>query len=93
MKAVIVFVCFVTLTFAQVGFPPPILGKRSRPDDIRYHLHRPESLRRTSSNAANIDNLVASIVEQIVNNMFPEGTSLRRAYQFGNPMTRPGGVG
>uniref|UniRef100_A0A182R595 Secreted protein n=1 Tax=Anopheles funestus TaxID=62324 RepID=A0A182R595_ANOFN len=95
MKAVIVLVCFVALATAQFQPPtlqqfcppddvqchvsPPIVQQLCHPNDVQCHISPPALLRSLPINTANVGNLIASIVQQIVDYVFPDGASLRSA--------------
>uniref|UniRef100_A0A3F2YXN2 Uncharacterized protein n=1 Tax=Anopheles funestus TaxID=62324 RepID=A0A3F2YXN2_ANOFN len=108
MKAVIVLACFVALANAQVL--PTLLP--CPPDDFDCILNPIGQPRARPLNSNDVGDLVASLVQQIVDFIFPDGTPPGNEdrtidgigklvswvvneviAQFGNPMTRPGGVG
>ncbi|XP_053667084.1 uncharacterized protein LOC128716189 [Anopheles marshallii] len=76
MKAVVLLLCFVALASAQVVHQRPTLRQNS--DHIGYPLP-PRALRALPINFPNVGDLVATIVQQIVDYIFPDGTSLRSA--------------
>uniref|UniRef100_A0A182VUP2 Uncharacterized protein n=1 Tax=Anopheles minimus TaxID=112268 RepID=A0A182VUP2_9DIPT len=79
MKTVLVLLCLVALASSQLVIRPSTLRQICRPDDMKCNLDPPGGPRSMQLNTANIGNLVASIVQQIVDYIFPDAASLRHA--------------